>query len=105
MNAPATRDACAALDAADPLRAFRGRFAMPDGVISPIVSVTNCTFSRFNAPAHTPLSRSIRFDPTGYFGTTCSSRSGRSANSMLMYSVSIIRAKSFIMLTAWPLGS
>ena len=30
---PLTRDACAALDASDPLAAFRSRFTLPDGVI------------------------------------------------------------------------
>ena len=30
---PLTRESCLALDAADPLRQFRDRFLLPDGVI------------------------------------------------------------------------
>ncbi|MFN9774576.1 MAG: kynureninase, partial [Burkholderiales bacterium] len=33
MTAPTTRDACAALDAADPLAFARERFVLPDGTI------------------------------------------------------------------------
>ena len=43
---------------------------MPFGVISRMPSVTSCTLSRFSVRAHTPLSRSIRFAPGGYVGTT-----------------------------------
>ena len=86
-------------------RALYVEVTTPVGVISRIGVVMSCTLSRLSAPAHTPLSRSIRFAPGGYVGMTFSSRSGRSANCTLMYSASSIRTISFAMLTTAPLGS